>query len=582
MEAENLTDKTRHLDSPTFDGPDQSRYLELNKNQNSDKSDSATKATQAKRGSARIKDAFQRPYPWLTWLISVSCVGIWLGIQTEGNLNNWDQMARWGYYPYQAVLNGKYWGLISSNFFHQDFFHLFFNLLWVLVLGSKIERTSGQKIFCLLVISSAFISSSSEILVSNQSGIGISGIVYALVGFVLIAGQHNQAYRYYLGRNDYIWLIMWLFGCLIATQSGLVNIANAAHFGGFAWGMCLAAALGRNKWRYPARLGLTVMLGTCFLPFVWMPWSAEWLSYQGLKAYLRKDQAQAKDYLTQAEALDPESVETHLILAKIYADQNKISQAIEQYQKAESIDPNYLAEAQLAQLHFQQNNYPEAFKRARQALNIRPEDPLMNQILVIIEMEQKNWLEAKARLEVLLKAKPADLNYLNLLSQIEMELGNYNLAEKYYQKVLNLDKDNPSALLSQIKLLGKTKQWSLAEQKTLSALKNHPEELSYSIELGYIYLEQNRIDDAIKVYTQVLSRPKINSAYQSNVHYNLACGLMRLNKSEQGLTHLKQAIEIDPSLKANAKTEKDFAAIRQLPAFKKLIEASVSIRSDAY
>jgi membrane associated rhomboid family serine protease len=62
-----------------------------------------------------------------------------VGIQSEGSLETNEQLAKWGYYSYHAILDGKFWGLISSNFFHIDAMHLLFNLVWLLLLGSKIE-----------------------------------------------------------------------------------------------------------------------------------------------------------------------------------------------------------------------------------------------------------------------------------------------------------------------------------------------------------------------------------------------------------------------------------------------------------
>ena len=68
---------------------------------------------------------------------------------------------------------------------------------------------------------------------------------------------------------------------------------------------------------------------------------------------------------------------------------------------------------------------------------------------------------------------------------------------------------------------------------------------------------------------------KVHETYpdDSGVLYNLACAESRLGRTDDALDHLGQAIEDQVRFRELALTDNDFDAIRDLPAFKDLVEA---------
>ena len=61
----------------------------------------------------------------------------------------------------------------------------------------------------------------------------MSGVVYALAGFVWICGKYNPASGLYLNRQSVIILLVWLVVCFTGV---LGAIANAASFTAFNFG----------------------------------------------------------------------------------------------------------------------------------------------------------------------------------------------------------------------------------------------------------------------------------------------------------------------------------------------------------
>ena len=53
--------------------------------------------------------------------------------------------------------------------------------------------------------------------------------------------------------------------------------------------------------------------------------------------------------------------------------------------------------------------------------------------------------------------------------------------------------------------------------------------------------------------------------------YNLACAEARLGESEDAFAHLREAIELRPSLADNAREDEDLESLRSDPRFAELV-----------
>jgi GlpG protein len=148
-------------------------------------------------------------------------------------------MARWGYLPADRIWGGEFWGLISSAFVHVALWHLVFNVAWLWRLGGAVERQVGSAKFLGFVLAAAFVSSAGQLLVSGNTGIGASGVVYALFGFMW-QRQDVPRFAEVLGRDTASLFFVWLILCLVATFAGFVNIGNTAHISGLIFGIMLA------------------------------------------------------------------------------------------------------------------------------------------------------------------------------------------------------------------------------------------------------------------------------------------------------------------------------------------------------
>jgi GlpG protein len=84
--------------------------------------------------------------------------------------------------------------------------------------------------------------------------LGMSGVVYALFGYVWMMARYQPATRYVLARETVIVMLVWLGVCLVGLIPGVANTEHVAGLiVGVVWGFLRSGFLGtmsrRRKWR---------------------------------------------------------------------------------------------------------------------------------------------------------------------------------------------------------------------------------------------------------------------------------------------------------------------------------------------
>ena len=193
----------------------------------------------------------------LTLAITLVTAAVSLGLELLG-LNIWG--AVWGGFIPARWSLGEDQGLapflltpLSATLVHGGFLHLAFNLLILVVCGRPTENVLGPIGLAILYLLGAYAAAAAQFAIDPVSTIpmiGASGAISAVLG----------AYAILFGRNKVkvanltlaLWLnALWLMAAWVALQiilgftfaSGGIQIAVAAHIGGFAVGVALANPL---------------------------------------------------------------------------------------------------------------------------------------------------------------------------------------------------------------------------------------------------------------------------------------------------------------------------------------------------
>lgn len=233
--------------------------------------------------------------PLLTYLLCGICVVVMLAYYLSGNtpgtfLYNLGYLGRGSGID---IWKGSYYYLVTSFFSHNDYMHLLFNMLWLLQLGTVLELTLKPWQYALFMLSATVISSGAELAFVGDTGVGASGVVYAMFGLLWMGRGQIAAWRAVATRNNLNVFVVWGVLCVFLTYTHILNIGNAAHGAGFLYGLCIGGLFFAPR-RQPLLaiplVGLTVV---CALAVFWAPWLSRWDFLQGWKELDRHRYQQA-------------------------------------------------------------------------------------------------------------------------------------------------------------------------------------------------------------------------------------------------------------------------------------------------
>jgi tetratricopeptide (TPR) repeat protein len=176
--------------------------------------------------------------------------------------------------------------------------------------------------------------------------------------------------------------------------------------------------------------------------------SEKLMYYVGRVHYDNENYGEALKYLNAAEKEEPTNAEIPYLIAHSYADMTNYKQAIPFFQKAIELKP---AESywvyELSLIFYAMHNDKDALKYmllAAEKGHKRDNDYLEN--LGIAYLNVGNLDEGVKILNEILVRKPSDLNILNMIAESYYYKGKFDLAIEFWDRVMEYDKANASAL----------------------------------------------------------------------------------------------------------------------------------------
>jgi len=202
---------------------------------------SASETVSVEQHAPSITTEFKRHFlahaGLVTLTVFIACWALWLF-----GLMGWHReiFAAVRFFPQLTYewMAAEPWRLVGPAFFHFSWLHIVFNTMWWWQLGGAIENVRGKRTLLSLFFASAILSNLAQFLVTGANFGGLSGVVYAVVGYVWWAGWLAPQIGLSLSKPIVGFLLFWL---LLGFANILpVNVANAAHLLGLVTGCLLA------------------------------------------------------------------------------------------------------------------------------------------------------------------------------------------------------------------------------------------------------------------------------------------------------------------------------------------------------
>ncbi|TWU17382.1 Rhomboid protease GlpG [Novipirellula galeiformis] len=159
---------------------------------------------------------------------------------------------------FASIRKGEVWRFITPMFLHADPLHLAFNMIWIFLLGSAIERLQGSLFLAVLLFVSQLAGMLLQVslpgseslppmlhaLAGSPFAIGASGAVYGLFGYLWIRPQMDASFPIRLSQGN----VMLMLGWLVLCMTGMFGpIANGAHLGGLLAGVAAAFLISHKR-----------------------------------------------------------------------------------------------------------------------------------------------------------------------------------------------------------------------------------------------------------------------------------------------------------------------------------------------
>lgn len=176
----------------------------------------------------------------LTLTVMAACVLVFILMQVLGD----GAVMRLLSWP-DADQHFELWRWFSHALLHFSLLHILFNLMWFWYLGGTLEKRLGSgKLFVIMLIS-ALLSGWMQAKFSGVLFGGLSGVVYALMGYSWLSGERRPERGIFLQRGLMAFAVLWLLVGYFGWFG--LSIANAAHVTGLLVGLAMAFVDTRHK-----------------------------------------------------------------------------------------------------------------------------------------------------------------------------------------------------------------------------------------------------------------------------------------------------------------------------------------------
>ncbi|MCS6159905.1 rhomboid family intramembrane serine protease GlpG [Shewanella baltica] len=129
----------------------------------------------------------------------------------------------------------QFWRVFTPSLLHFSAMHVIFNLLWWWYLGGKIETRIGTAPLLILLFVAGTLPNVIQYYVGGPNFGGLSGVVYAVVGYTWVMGIRKPAAGIDFPPSYMAFMMIWL--ALGFTDILGVAVANGAHIGGLLIGL---------------------------------------------------------------------------------------------------------------------------------------------------------------------------------------------------------------------------------------------------------------------------------------------------------------------------------------------------------
>jgi tetratricopeptide (TPR) repeat protein len=260
-----------------------------------------------------------------------------------------------------------------------------------------------------------------------------------------------------------------------------------------------------------------------------------------------QSQEMLKRAIEQYEAIvkvEPDSVDDHLLLGRLYRLNNEMARAEQEFKTAVKLDPTSEdAVTTLAYLYNEQGSG----KKAAEILNAVPDAERTSKLYSALGFtyeQQKDYKKAIAAYKQAVDQDKDNLDAMRGLAQNLMSDGQTDAALDQYKQIVDADPQDPQSYMRIAEIYRRSGRFDQA----LDALKKAEMYVQDSLEVPYniavIYQAQGKFDDAEKILLDLVQKTdKAESNYSNGEQNNRSVFLERLGGLYRDTNRTQQSVD---------------------------------------
>ncbi|PVX32104.1 GlpG protein [Pasteurella langaaensis DSM 22999] len=147
-----------------------------------------------------------------------------------------ESIMTFAHYPADIGEDHEIWRYFSHALVHLSPLHILFNLAWWWIFAGMIERHFGSLKLIGLFFLSAVVSGMVQNWASGPAFFGLSGVVYAVMGFVFMVDKFGSTKATVLPEGFFTMLVVGIAFGFVSPFIG-IEMGNAAHISGLIVGL---------------------------------------------------------------------------------------------------------------------------------------------------------------------------------------------------------------------------------------------------------------------------------------------------------------------------------------------------------
>ena len=252
--------------------------------------------------------------------------------------------------------------------------------------------------------------------------------------------------------------------------------------------------------------------------------------------------ARAAEQYREILRLDPTDADAALWLARLYRLQNDPAKAEGVLRDLLAREPaNENGVEQMTQLLLDEGKSQEAISSLQGVLQ-RAATPRLWELLGDAYNQIHDLPNAEQAYRKAADAQPDDINHHKELAQTLLTEEKYPEALEQYQRLSQMDRDDPDNYLRLAEIYRHLRQLDKAEQNVLLAKQRAPNSLEVTYYEASIYEDEGRIDDSIRVLSDAVTAVKTESEFTPSRRRTLAILYQQLGQLYRETSNYNAAV----------------------------------------